>query len=53
MDITTDFDEQETLVVTAVNQTDAEFLARDLVWDGAVGLKGRRCIKIEINKKNT
>ena len=53
VDITTDFDEQETLVVTAVNQTDAEFLARDLVWDGAVGLKGRRCIKIEINKKNT
>ena len=53
MDITTDFDEQETLVVTAVSQSDAELLAIDLVRNGVVGLKGRRCIKIEVNKKNT
>lgn len=48
LDITTDFDEQETLVITAVSQTDAELLARDLVRNGAVGLKGRRCIKVEV-----
>ena len=48
LDITTDFDEQETLVITAVSKTDAELLARDLVRNGAVGLKGRRCIKVEV-----
>ena len=53
LDITTEFEEKETLVVTAVSQSDAELLAIDLVRNGVVGLKGRRCIKIEVNKKNT
>ena len=52
LDITTDFGEQETLVVTAVSQTDAELLARELVWNGAVGLKGHKCIRIEIKETN-
>ena len=53
LDITTEFEEKEALVVTAVSQSDAELLAIDLVRNGVVGLKGRRCIKIEVNKKNT
>lgn len=50
LDITTDFDEQETLVITAVSQSDAELLARDLVRRDAIGLKGRRGIKIDIKE---
>ena len=52
LDITTEFEEKETLVVTAVSQSDAELLAIDLVRNGAIGLKGRRCVKIKLNKKN-
>lgn len=50
LDITTEFEEKEALVVTAVNQSDAELLARELVWNGAVGLKGRRCVMIEVKE---
>ena len=52
LNVTTDFDEQETLVVTAVSQTDAEILARNLVRNGSVGLKGQQCIRIEIIETN-
>lgn len=52
LDITTEFDEKETLVVTAVNPNDAELLASDLVRNGIVGLKGHKCIKIEVNEEN-
>ena len=50
LDITTEFEEKEALVVTAVSQSDAELLARELVWNGAVGLKGRRCVMIEVKE---
>ena len=52
LDITTEFEEKETLVMTAVSQSDAELLARELVQNGAVGLKGRRCIRIEVKEPN-
>lgn len=52
LDITTELDEHETLLISAISQTDAALLAKELVRNGAVGLKGRRCIKIETNKGN-
>ena len=52
LNITTEFDEQESFNITAVSQSDAELLARELVRNGAVGLKGHKCIRIEIKETN-
>lgn len=49
--VVTELGEQETLNLTAISVDDAKELAVSLVSKGFIGLKGRRCIKIEINKK--
>lgn len=49
--VVTELGEQETLNLTAISVDDAKEFAVSLVSKGFIGLKGRRCIKIEINKK--
>jgi len=46
--IVTEFDEKEKLRITAVNGEDAEDEARKLVELGNIGLKGRRCISVNV-----
>lgn len=50
VNIITELGEQETLRITAVSQSDAENLARELVRNGVVGLSGHSCIKIKIKE---
>lgn len=47
LEITTELDEHETLKVSAVSGSDAEDLAMELVTKGMIGLKGRKCVKID------
>jgi hypothetical protein len=48
VEITTDKGETDTLKITAVNGSDAEDQARDLVSNGRIGLKGRKCVSLEV-----
>lgn len=48
--ITTELDEHEILNITAVSGSDAEDLAEDLIAKGMIGLKGRKCAEIRLNK---
>ena len=41
--ITTEFDEHETLTVTAVSEADAEETARSIIAKGVLGLVGTIC----------
>lgn len=41
--ITTEFDEHETLTVTAANEADAEETARSIIAKGVLGLDGTIC----------
>ena len=43
VEVTTEFDEHETLTVTAVSEEDAEITAKSLVEKGAIGLEGTFC----------
>ena len=49
--MTTELGEKETLNITAVNGDDAEDQARELVMLGCVGLKGTRCVLMEVYDK--
>ena len=49
--VTTELGEKETLNITAVNGDDAEDQARELVMLGYVGLKGTRCVLMEVYDK--
>ena len=49
--VTTELGEKETLNITAVNGDDAEDQARELVMLGCVGLKGTRCVLMEVYDK--
>ena len=49
--VTTELGEKETLNITAVNGDDAEDQARELVMLGYVGLKGTRCVSVEVYDK--
>lgn len=48
VEITTELDEHETLRITAVSGSDAEDQATELVKKGFVGLRGRKCVAIEV-----
>lgn len=48
VEITTELDEHETLSITAVSGSDAEDQATELVAKGFVGLRGRKCVTIEV-----
>ena len=48
VEITTDKGEADTLKITAVNGSDAEDQARELVANGSIGLKGRKCVSLEV-----
>lgn len=48
VEITTELDEHETLSITAVSGSDAEDQATVLVAKGFVGLRGRKCVTIEV-----
>ena len=48
VEITTDKGETDTLKITAVNGSDAEDQARELVANGHIGLKGRKCESLEV-----
>lgn len=43
VEITTEFDEHETLTVTAVSEKDAEETAKSIVEKGVLGLEGIFC----------
>lgn len=49
--VITELGEKETLNITAVNGDDAEGQARELVMLGYVGLKGTRCVSVEVYDK--
>lgn len=48
VDITTELGEKETLSITAVNGSDAEDEARNLVANYNIGLKGTQCMEVEV-----
>ena len=48
VEVTTELDETETLTVTAVNGDDAEELATKIVSLGGLGLKGRKCVILNV-----
>ena len=48
VNIVTELGEKETFHITACNDDDAENLARELVYSGRVGLKGRICVSLEV-----
>lgn len=47
VEITTEFDEHETLTVTAVSEKDAEETAKSIVEKGVLGLEGFVCKSVE------
>ena len=48
VEIETELGEEELLSITAVSGSDAEDLAENLVKKGLLGLKGQKCISIEV-----
>lgn len=46
--ITTEYGEKEMLSITAVNRSDAEDEARNLVANYNLGLKGIKCVEVEV-----
>lgn len=48
VDITTELNEHETLSITAVSGSDAKEQAVALVGKGLVGLRGQKCVEIEV-----
>ena len=51
VDIVTELSEKETLSITGCNRDDAENQPRELVTLGSIGLKGRRCVSVEVYNK--
>ena len=49
--IVTELGEKEILSITGCNGDDAEDHARELVLEGRIGLRGRRCVSIEVYDK--
>lgn len=52
VEVTTELGEHETLSITAVSESDAEGQAAKLVAKHAVGLRGKRCMNIEVMDRN-
>ena len=50
IDITTEYGERETLRVSALNERDARDEATVLVLEGRFGLKGTRCVEMEVEE---
>ena len=48
VEVKTELDEREKLTITAVNGDDAEDLAMKLVSLGRIGLKGRKCVEVQV-----
>ena len=48
VEIETELGEKELLSITAVSGSDAEDQAEELVKKGLLGLKGKKCISIEV-----
>lgn len=48
--IVTEFDERETLNLTAISIDNAKELVRELAGNNLLGLKGRECVKIQIKE---
>ena len=48
VEIETELGEEGLLSITAVSGSDAEDLAENLVKKGLLGLKGQKCISIEV-----
>lgn len=46
--IETEFGEKETLRITAISGSDAEDEAIKIIATGGIGLKGRRCVSVEV-----
>lgn len=51
VEVTTELSEHETLSITAVSGSDAEDQAAELVAKNAIGLRGKRCMKITVMDK--
>ena len=48
VNVTTELKETETLAITAVSGDDAEDLAMKIVSLGGIGLKGRKCVEVQV-----